>query len=61
MAAGTSGRGRDYDQTPNDEALIPFGSVGESGSRHGGTQANLDALTDVQWVTMRGNLPASPF
>jgi len=51
------------DQTVNDEALIPFGGVGESGtgSRHGGTQANLDAFTEVQWVTMRGDLPAYPF
>jgi benzaldehyde dehydrogenase (NAD) len=51
------------DQTVNDEALIPFGGVGESGtgSRHGGTQANLDAFTDVQWVTMRGDPPQYPF
>jgi benzaldehyde dehydrogenase (NAD) len=51
------------DQTVNDEALIPFGGVGESGtgSRHGGTQANLDAFTDVQWVTMRSELPQYPF
>ncbi|MGS0687627.1 aldehyde dehydrogenase family protein [Nakamurella sp. GG22] len=51
------------DQTVNDEALIPFGGVGESGtgSRHGGTSANLDAFTDVQWVTMRGDLPQYPF
>lgn len=51
------------DQTVNDEALIPFGGVGESGngSRHGGTQANLDAFTEVQWVTVRGDLPAYPF
>lgn len=51
------------DQTINDEALIPFGGVGESGtgSRHGGTEANLDAFTDLQWVTMRGDLPQYPF
>jgi benzaldehyde dehydrogenase (NAD) len=51
------------DQTVNDEALIPFGGVGESGngSRHGGTQANLDAFTEVQWVTVRGDLPDYPF
>ncbi len=51
------------DQTVNDEALIPFGGVGESGtgSRHGGTAANLDAFTDVQWVTMRRDLPQYPF
>jgi len=51
------------DQTVNDEALIPFGGVGESGtgSRHGGSAANLDAFTNVQWVTMRGDLPQYPF
>ncbi len=51
------------DQTVNDEALIPFGGVGASGngSRAGGTQANLDAYTDTQWVTMRGDLPQYPF
>jgi len=51
------------DQTVNDEALIPFGGVGESGTgaRHGGTQANLDAFTEVQWVTMRSDLPRYPF
>jgi benzaldehyde dehydrogenase (NAD) len=51
------------DQTINDEALIPFGGVGESGtgSRHGGSQANLDAFTEMQWVTMRADLPGYPF
>jgi benzaldehyde dehydrogenase (NAD) len=51
------------DQTINDEALIPFGGVGESGtgSRHGGSQANLDAFTEMQWVTMRADLPEYPF
>ncbi len=51
------------DQTVNDEALIPFGGVGESGTgaRHGGAQANLDAFTDTQWVTMRSDLPHYPF
>jgi benzaldehyde dehydrogenase (NAD) len=51
------------DQTVNDEALIPFGGVGESGtgSRHGGMQANLDAFTETQWVTVRGDLPQYPF
>ncbi|MEU4160848.1 aldehyde dehydrogenase family protein [Actinoplanes sp. NPDC026670] len=51
------------DQTVNDEAVIPFGGVGDSGngSRHGGTAANLDAFTEQQWVTLRGDLPAYPF
>lgn len=51
------------DQTVNDEAIVPFGGVGESGtgSRHGGSRANLDAFTELQWVTVRGQLPDYPF
>jgi len=50
------------DQTVNDEATIPFGGVRDSGTgaRHGGAQANLDAFTDTQWVTVRGSLPQYP-
>ncbi len=50
------------DQTINDEAVIPFGGVGQSGngSRVGGAQANLEAFTEVQWVTIRGELPQYP-
>lgn len=51
------------DQTVNDEALIPFGGVKESGTgiRAGGIDANLDAYTNTQWVTVRGDLPSYPF
>jgi benzaldehyde dehydrogenase (NAD) len=51
------------DQTVNDEATIPFGGVLDSGtgSRHGGVQANLDAFTDLQWVTVRSQLAHYPF
>ncbi len=51
------------DQTVNDEAVIPFGGVADSGngSRHGGASANLEAFTELQWVTVRGELPAYPF
>jgi benzaldehyde dehydrogenase (NAD) len=51
------------DQTVNDEATIPFGGVGASGNggRLGGPAANLDAFTETQWVTIRGDLPAYPF
>jgi benzaldehyde dehydrogenase (NAD) len=51
------------DQTVNDEATIPFGGVLDSGtgSRHGGPQANLEAFTDVQWVTVRNELARYPF
>ena len=50
------------DQTVNDEAVAPFGGVGASGtgSRHGGPQANIEAFTETQWVTLRGDLPSYP-
>ncbi|MDO5499522.1 MAG: aldehyde dehydrogenase family protein [Propionibacteriaceae bacterium] len=43
------------DQTINDEPIVPFGGVGDSGNgaRHGGHQANLEAFTELQWVTLR--------
>jgi benzaldehyde dehydrogenase (NAD) len=42
------------DQTINDEATIPFGGMGLSGNggRFGG-DANLEAFTQFQWVTVR--------
>jgi benzaldehyde dehydrogenase (NAD) len=51
------------DQTVNDEAVAPFGGVGASGtgSRHGGPQANIEAFTETQWVTLRGDLPTYPY
>jgi benzaldehyde dehydrogenase (NAD) len=51
------------DQTVNDEPTIPFGGVGDSGNgaRHGGVAANLEAFTEQQWVTVRGELPQYPF
>ena len=51
------------DQTVNDEANIPFGGVGSSGtgSRFGGAAANVDAFTETQWVTLRSEPPRYPF
>jgi benzaldehyde dehydrogenase (NAD) len=50
------------DQTVNDEAVAPFGGVRDSGtgSRAGGS-ANLDAFTDLRWITMRGTIAQYPF
>jgi benzaldehyde dehydrogenase (NAD) len=50
------------DQTVNDEAVAPFGGVGDSGTgaRFGGT-ANLDAFTEQRWITIRGDIPEYPF
>jgi benzaldehyde dehydrogenase (NAD) len=51
------------DQTVSDEAVAPFGGVGASGtgSRFGGPKANLEAFTDVQWLTMQGAITPYPF
>jgi benzaldehyde dehydrogenase (NAD) len=51
------------DQTVNDEANVPFGGVGASGtgSRFGGAQANIEAFTETRWVTVRGTAAAYPF
>jgi benzaldehyde dehydrogenase (NAD) len=51
------------DQTVSDEAHIPFGGVADSGTgvRFGGADANINAFTNTQWVTMRSDLPAYPF
>ncbi|WP_375489839.1 benzaldehyde dehydrogenase [uncultured Jatrophihabitans sp.] len=51
------------DQTVSDEAHIPFGGVGASGtgSRFGGADANVEAFTETQWVTMRSDVPVYPF
>ncbi len=51
------------DQTVNDEAQIPFGGVGDSGTgaRFGGAAANIEAFTDTQWVTMRRTPAVYPF
>jgi benzaldehyde dehydrogenase (NAD) len=50
------------DQTVADEPVIPFGGTGVSGngSRMGGL-ANLDAYTELQWVTAQSDLPSYPF
>ncbi len=46
------------DQTVNDEAVAPFGGVGASGTgaRLGSAEANTDAFTELQWVTVRGQI-----
>ncbi|MGZ5301186.1 MAG: aldehyde dehydrogenase family protein, partial [Actinomycetota bacterium] len=51
------------DQTVSDEVVNPFGGVKSSGqgARLGGPQANIEAFTQLQWVTMRGDLPSYPF
>jgi benzaldehyde dehydrogenase (NAD) len=42
------------DQTVNDEAVAPFGGIGDSGgSSRFGSFVNLDEFTRWQWVTVR--------
>lgn len=51
------------DQTVDDSPNTPFGGIRASGTgaRFGGS-ANLEAFTDVRWVTMRGDIaPHDPF
>lgn len=51
------------DQTVSDEAVAPFGGVGASGtgSRFGGPEANVEAFTETQWVTMQSQITPYPF
>ena len=51
------------DQTSTDEPIAPFGGVGSSGSgyRIGGQQANLEAFTEMQWVTVNQEFGSYPF
>ncbi|GGV38916.1 aldehyde dehydrogenase [Actinomadura cremea] len=51
------------DQTVNDEPVVPFGGLAASGngSRFGGPDANIEAFTETQWVTMRGEIAPHPF
>jgi benzaldehyde dehydrogenase (NAD) len=50
------------DQTVNDEAPVPFGGVGASGtgSRFGG-EANIEAFTETRWITVRATEAVYPF
>lgn len=46
------------EQTVGDEPNAPFGGLGASGtgSRFGGAEANFEAFTETQWVTMRPDI-----
>jgi benzaldehyde dehydrogenase (NAD) len=51
------------DQTVDDEAQAPFGGVGASGTgaRFGGHEANIEAFTESQWVTIQSSIARYPF
>ena len=58
-----SGKIHINEQTVGDEANAPFGGVGASGtgSRFGGAEANIDAFTETQWLTVRSSIAQYPF
>lgn len=51
------------DQTVDDESQAPFGGVGASGTgaRFGGHEANIEAFTETQWVTIASDIARYPF
>ncbi|MBY0686981.1 aldehyde dehydrogenase family protein [Microbacterium marinilacus] len=51
------------DQTVDDEAQAPFGGTGFSGTgaRFGGHEANIEAFTETQWVTVQSSIQRYPF
>ena len=59
----TSGAIHINDATVDDEASIPFGGMKASGvgGRFGGPHANLDTFTEIQWVTVQGDIADYPF
>lgn len=36
-----------------DEAHVPFGGIGDSGFGREGTEADIEALTELKWVTIQ--------
>ena len=58
-----SGKVHINEMTVADEANAPFGGVGDSGngSRFGGAEANLEAFTEIQWVTVSPDEIQHPF
>jgi acyl-CoA reductase-like NAD-dependent aldehyde dehydrogenase len=51
------------DQTVDDESVAPFGGLGISGtgSRFGGHEANIEAFTETQWITVQSQVQRYPF
>lgn len=58
-----SGKVHINEMTVADQAQAPFGGVGASGtgSRFGGAEANIEAFTETQWVTVSPEIPHYPF
>ena len=51
------------DQTSTDEPIAPFGGMRLSGNgfRIGGQEANIEAFTETQWITVNRQRPTYPF
>ncbi|MGO1532091.1 MAG: aldehyde dehydrogenase family protein, partial [Micrococcaceae bacterium] len=58
-----SGKVHINEQTVSDESNAPFGGFGDSGngSRFGGYGANIEAFTEIQWLTVRPDIAPYPF
>lgn len=58
-----SGKVHINEQTVSDEPNSPFGGVKDSGNggRIGGAAANMEAFTELQWLTMRPEIAPYPF
>ncbi|RJQ75477.1 aldehyde dehydrogenase family protein [Pseudonocardiaceae bacterium YIM PH 21723] len=58
-----SGKVHINEQTVDDEPTAPFGGMKDSGNgaRFGGAQANIEAFTETQWVTVRPTIATYPF
>ncbi|GAA4531989.1 aldehyde dehydrogenase family protein [Amycolatopsis samaneae] len=58
-----SGKVHINEQTVGDEPTAPFGGWKDSGngSRFGGAQANIEAFTETQWLTVRSDIAGYPF
>lgn len=50
------------DQTSTDEVIAPFGGgLSGNGYRIGGQEANLEAFTEMQWITVNQEPGSYPF
>lgn len=58
-----SGKVHINEQTVSDESQAPFGGTKSSGNgtRIGGATTNIEAFTEIQWLTVRSQIPAYPF
>lgn len=58
-----SGKVHINEMTVADQAHAPFGGVGASGtgSRFGGAEANIEAFTETQWITVSAEIAQYPF